>query len=241
MVAGSSPARAVPEKSYTQKSVRKRIEAFLLDNVGKVVTREMLIEVAKDPVTGRAPENWHQRLSELRTDSGYRILSHRDDPHLSVSEYILATAARFPVTHGRIRPTRRAWLAVLERARDSCEWDEDGLRCGLKAGEADPVGGGTVRLTPDHMNPHSLSAAPDPDDIAAWRALCGRHQVMKKNYWDNSTGKINYLGLIQAASAQDKQQVYELLRTYFAERSNLRFRKVNVPGETKARRPIHSE
>ena len=50
---------------YTQRSIRARIEAFFLDNLGKVATREQLIEVATDPVTGRQPENWHQRLSEL--------------------------------------------------------------------------------------------------------------------------------------------------------------------------------
>lgn len=39
-----------------------------MDNIGKVVTREQIIKVATDPKTGRIPENWHQRLSELRTD-----------------------------------------------------------------------------------------------------------------------------------------------------------------------------
>lgn len=60
---------------YKQKSVRKRIEALFLDNVGKVLSRDQIIEVATDPKTGKQPENWHQRLSELRTDYGYTILS----------------------------------------------------------------------------------------------------------------------------------------------------------------------
>jgi len=33
---------------YTQKSVRARIEAFFLDNIGKVLTREQIIEAATD-------------------------------------------------------------------------------------------------------------------------------------------------------------------------------------------------
>lgn len=56
---------------YLQSSIQARIEAFFLDNLGKVATREQLIEVATDPRTGKSPENWHQRLSELRIDKGY--------------------------------------------------------------------------------------------------------------------------------------------------------------------------
>ena len=77
---------------YEQGSIRQRIEAFLLDNIGKIATNEQLRQVAKDPKTGRDPENWHQRISELRTDSGYTILSYRDDPGLSVGEYIRVIA-----------------------------------------------------------------------------------------------------------------------------------------------------
>jgi len=47
---------------YTQSSIIKRIEALFLDNIGKILTREQIIESAVDPLTGREPENWHQRL-----------------------------------------------------------------------------------------------------------------------------------------------------------------------------------
>ncbi|MFX1565087.1 MAG: hypothetical protein ACFFCH_03770 [Promethearchaeota archaeon] len=68
---------------YKQLSVKKRIEAFFLDNIGKVVTSDMLRQVARDPKTDKARENWHQRLSELRTDEGYTILSWRDSKTLT--------------------------------------------------------------------------------------------------------------------------------------------------------------
>ncbi len=42
-----------------------------LDNVGKIINHEQIIEVAKEPVSEKQPEKWHQRLSELRTDDGY--------------------------------------------------------------------------------------------------------------------------------------------------------------------------
>lgn len=86
--------KAAVKGPYTQRSVRSRIEAFFLDNLGKVATREQLIEVATDPETGRSPENWHQRLSELRTDKGYTILSWRNRGDLKVSEYMMPNAER---------------------------------------------------------------------------------------------------------------------------------------------------
>jgi hypothetical protein len=69
---------------YRQESVKKRIEALFLDNIGKVLDRQQIIQVAKDPKTGEEPENWHQRLSELRTDDGYTILSWRNREDLKV-------------------------------------------------------------------------------------------------------------------------------------------------------------
>ena len=89
---------------YNQKSVRTRIEASFLDNLGKVATREQIIQVATDPKTGRVPENWHQRLSELRTDRGYTILSWRNRGNLKVSEYMMPNAERRNTASKRSRP-----------------------------------------------------------------------------------------------------------------------------------------
>ncbi len=106
---------------------------------------------------------------------------------------------------------------MLERANHSCEWEDNGVRCGLKAGEQDPIGGGTVKLTEYHKTPHSMNAAVDARDPRAWQALCGRHQVVKKNFWDHTTGKLNVYAIVQAASEREKRAVYELLKKYFQE------------------------
>ena len=127
---------------YKQRSVRARIEAFFLDNLGKVATREQLIEVATDPKTGRAPENWHQRLSELRTDSGYTILSWRNRGELKVSEYMMPNAERRAAAGKRTRPDAATWHNVLAQSDNRCAWEEDGVVCGLRQGDIDPVGGG---------------------------------------------------------------------------------------------------
>lgn len=201
--------------TYAQKSVRTRIEALFLDNIGKVVTREMIIQAATDPITNRQPENWHQRLSELRTDTGYTILSWRDDPNLAVEEYLMPSADKRLSAGKRVKPTSTCWEKVLTDAKHACEWDEDGQWCGLKEGDIDSIGGGRVKLTPDHKSPHSVNPNTDPGDPKQWRALCARHQVMKKNYWDNQTGKLNITGILQASSEKEKRAALNLLLKYF--------------------------
>ena len=115
----------------------------------------------------------------------------------------------------RVRPTLECWTKVLARADGGCEWDEGGQVCGLKEGEIDPIGGGTVKLTPDHQSPHSIKPDTDPNDPKQWRALCGRHQVVKKNFWDSLSGKLNIYAIIQAAPLSDKKAALTFLLEYF--------------------------
>jgi hypothetical protein len=203
------------ESIYTEKSVSKRIEALFLNNLGKVVVREQIIRAAVDPVSGKEPENWHQRLSELRTDKGYTILSWRDSKVLAPEEYLMPDAKQRKVAGKRVLPTKTCWDQVLQRANHNCEWAEDGQKCGLAEGALDPVGGGTVKLTPDHVTPHSINPNTDPNDPKQWLALCGRHQVMKKNYWDSSSGKLNVVGILQSVSEAQKKEALTLLLKYF--------------------------
>ncbi len=193
---------AVVRGPYNQRSVRARIEAFFLDNIGKIATRDQIIQVAIDPLTGRQPENWHQRLSELRTDRGYTTLSWRNRGDLKVSEYLMPNAERRNKASGRVRSVAHIWEEVLRSANYRCAWDESGVPCGLRQGDIDPIGGGTVRLTPDHKLPHSLNSDADPEDISRWQPLCGRHQVMKRNYWDDETGWLNVVAIVQSASEE---------------------------------------
>lgn len=141
---------------YLQRSVRARIEAFFLDNLGKVATREQLIAVATDPETKRTPENWHQRLSELRTDMGYTILSWRNRGDLRVSEYMMPNAERRATAARRTRPTAATWKQVLVDHDHRCAWTEGGISCALRDGDTDPVGG---RCRQAHARPQDPSCA----------------------------------------------------------------------------------
>jgi hypothetical protein len=204
--------------TYNQKSVRARIEAFFLDNVGKIAIRDQIMEVAKDPITGRIPENWHQRLSELRTDYGYTILTWRNRGDLKISEYLMPNTEKRKTAGKRVRPNAKTWQEVLATANYRCAWDESGDSCNLRDGDIDAVGGGTVRLSPDHREPHSVNPMTDPNDPQKWRPLCGRHQVMKKNYWDDRTGWLNVYAIVQASSESEKRQVYAFLKAYFGDK-----------------------
>ena len=203
------------KRRYKQTSVKKRIEALFLDNIGKILTREQIQEVSRDPVTKKVPENWHQRLSELRTDDGYTIHSRRNRGDLNVQEYVMPNVKKRVGAAGRVKPTDESWLAVLERANHQCEWQEGNQNCGLSDGDIDPIGGGRVRLTADHKRPHSVDPQSDPTDPAQWQALCGRHQVVKKNYWDHTTGKLNVHAIVQASSRDDKSVIFSFLLEYF--------------------------
>ena len=104
-------------KKYKQPTVKKRIEGLFLDNIGKIVNREQILHAATDPVTGKQPENWHQRLSELRTDDGYTILSWRNRGWLRVEEYLMPSADKREQAGKRVKPTKETWQKVLERAK----------------------------------------------------------------------------------------------------------------------------
>lgn len=198
-----------------KNSGRSIVRELFLQNLGKVVTKAQIIDAIEKGTGAADYENWHQRLSELRTDEGYTILSYRDQAGLKPGEYVMKTADRREVAAKRVRPTTTTWSAVLTRAKNGCEWNEAGVPCGLKHGDVDPIGGGTVRLTPDHMTPHSVNPKSDPGDPNHWQALCGRHQVTKRNYWDSTTGKLNALAIVQASSSAEKVAIFQMLLAYF--------------------------
>lgn len=196
-------------KKYTDKTIRKRLEAFFLDNVGVIVTNEHLKEVAKDPETGLEPENWHQRLSELRTDHGYTILSQRDNAELRTGEYCLVSAEKRESAKSRKVADKKIKDELL-KANPVCAYPG----CGLREGAIDLVGGGTVRLQLDHKTAHDHDDKGE-DTKDNYQLLCGRHNVTKKNLWDDNTGKLNVRAIIQAFSKTEKAEALKWLNAYF--------------------------
>jgi hypothetical protein len=75
-------------------SGRDIVRRLFLDNLGKVVTKEQIIAAITKGLGVADYENWHQRLSELRTDEGYTILSGRDRRELKPGQYLMLTDKR---------------------------------------------------------------------------------------------------------------------------------------------------
>lgn len=191
-------------------SARDRIRTLFLNNIGQVVTRAQIVAAANGEVSGKDVENWHQRLSELRTDEGYTILTNRDRSSLKPGQYLMETNVTRQVKKRRYDPATKAKLIAENPV---CQWPG----CGLREGTIDPVGGGTVRLQMDHVTPHNMDSD-SPVSAEGWQLLCGRHQVMKKNFWDDATGKLNIIAILQAATWHDKQEALRFLETAFADR-----------------------
>jgi len=197
-------------KAYPQTTIRQRLEAFLLDNIGVVVTTDQLRQIARDPKEGILRENWHQRLSELRTDYGYTILSNRDDRSLKPGEYCLESNVRRETAKVRRAINAKIRKALLDQS-PVCAYPG----CGLRDGEIDPVGGGTVRLQVDHKTAHDHDDS-GLNEIQNYQLLCGRHNVTKKNLWDDQTGKLNIRAILQAIPQSDKAVARDWLNHYFS-------------------------
>lgn len=194
-----------------RSSVKSRIREFLIEHVGVVVAREEIQEAARDPETGKVPENWHQRLSELRVDEGYDILSWRDRKQLRPGEYLLEVAQPTRAPKPRKYLNKKDKQELFERDGYACQWPD----CELRHGDTDPVGGGKVVLTADHRSPHSLPGSNWTGTLEDWQTLCARHQQDKKNLIDDRTGRRNVRELVRVAGEDVKRQIYEDLMTYF--------------------------
>jgi 5-methylcytosine-specific restriction endonuclease McrA len=202
---------SVVTKEYPQPTIRKRLEAFFLDNIGVIVTTNQLRQVARDPNEDAARENWHQRLSELRTDYGYTIKSNRDDRSLKPGEYCLESSEKRETAKTRKAINKKIRQALLDQS-PVCTYPG----CGLHEGEIDPVGGGTVRLQVDHKTAHDHDDN-GLDELQNYQLLCGRHNVTKKNLWDDQTGKLNIRAILQAIPQSEKAIARDWLDRYFSE------------------------
>lgn len=194
-----------------KSSVKSRIREFLIENVGRIVTREEIQEASRDPETGKIPENWHQRLSELRVDEGYDIFSWRDRQALKPGQYLLENPEPARIAKPRAYLNKQEKEELFSRDAFTCQWPE----CELSQESIDPVGGGKVVLTAEHVSPHSLPDGKWTGTLDDWQTLCARHQQEKKNLVDDRTGRKNVRELVKVSGEELKRQIYQDLKDYF--------------------------
>ena len=183
-------------------SAKQKIKAFLLANIGEVVTKNQLSEVAA-PVT-----EWARRVRELRTDEGWPIASHLDDGSLRPGEYMLTAEPPPPGEYRFSRQISGALRAqVLERNGYTCQM------CGIGAGERyddDPTR--RARLQIGHIVDHILGG---PAVLGNLRALCARCNQGAKNVTDPPPSWTWLLGQVRRASRDDQRKVLGWLRKKF--------------------------
>lgn len=178
-------------------SVKSRLRAFLIANVGRVVTSRELQEVA-------APASeWARRVRELRDEEGWPISTHNDDRNLRPGQYRLDRIPdETPREEFRRGITQRVRAEVLDRDGYTCQM------CGLGAGDVDPDTGRKVRLHIGHIQDKSRGGTDDPMNL---RALCSTCNQGAKNLTLEKPSHIWLLQQVRRANNADQFAVYEWL------------------------------
>jgi 5-methylcytosine-specific restriction endonuclease McrA len=144
-----------------------------------------------------------RRIRELRNDEGLQILSYRDRPDLSPSEYILVSLKRQPRFSHKIDKSQRA--RILERNGLTC------AMCGTTAGAPDPFNPNRkISLQVDHVNPDG----PTTDENL--RTLCHNCNEGRNNLVIPPTpNTLSVLRTIRRLGRDDQRLLFEELKRRF--------------------------
>lgn len=137
------------------RSSKRRLRDFFLENQGKVLDSETLRQVA-------GVSEWARRIRELRNEEGYQILTHNDRASLKPGQYLLVDSKPVPAFARAISKETRA--LVLDRNGFTCQM------CGAVAGEPHPYD--TTRKTRLHIGHIVDKSMGGTDDASNLRALC---------------------------------------------------------------------
>jgi hypothetical protein len=181
-------------------SAKNRIKAFLLDNMGEVVTAKQLQEAAA-PVS-----EWARRVRELRDEEGWPISSQHDDHHLKSGQYRLTGPPEKRDGKFVRGISQKLRAEVLDRDGSTCQM------CGLAAGEVDPSTGRKVRLHLGHILDKSLGGK---DEASNLRTLCSTCNQGAKNVTTEKPSAIWLLSQVRRANLDDQRAVQEWLNKKF--------------------------
>ena len=186
-------------------NTKDRIRAFLIQNVGKVVTSDQIREVAvrKD---GQPASEWARRLRELREEEGMRIRTHADRPDLKPNEYMLESLGIDPAVSRNI--SARLRMEILERNGFTCQI------CGAGAGDPDPLNPDRkVRLVVDHLIPVEQGGSNDRSNL---RVVCSTCNAGKTNLAAPRESVLDILARVRKLTKGEKDELLRQLRHSFS-------------------------
>lgn len=187
-------------------SARSRILDLFLSNIGNVVDKSQIAEVAQIA-------EWARRVRELRDEYGYEIRSHKDEITLKPGQYILRNATPNPVAKERKIP-KDQYYRILSRDGHKC------LSCGRKPGDLHPTDKNrTIKLVVDHIIPISSVEAQniDANNDSNLQTLCDFCNEGKSNKYIGKVGKAreNLKALVRNSPLETQREIYLVLKTIF--------------------------
>ncbi len=178
---------------------RALLRAHFLANVGKIMDSHELRAVSGDI------SEWARRVRELRTEEGYRILTHNDRSDLKPGQYLLETAKPQPAFERAISKETRA--LVLDRNGFTCQM------CGAVAGEPHPYD--PTRKTRLHLGHIIDKSMGGTDDATNLRAICSVCNEGAANLTLPRPDLLKLLTQIRRATSADQLEALRWLITKF--------------------------
>lgn len=185
-------------------SGKSKLEEFFKANIGVVVNKSQLAEVAY-PVTSFA-----RRIRELRDEEKWPILTHNDLDTLKPGEYLMTGAP--PVKGSNVQFSRKISGRLKELARDrngfTCQ------HCGKTVGDIDEDTGRAVRLHVGHIVDKSLGGKDELDNL---RTLCSSCNQGAKNVTPERPTTLALLGQVRRADHAAQRAVLDWLKQKFGD------------------------
>lgn len=177
------------------KGARAKLRKHFLSNIGRVMDSGELRDVA-----GGITE-WARRVRELRTEEGYRILTHNDRSDLKPGQYLLLDPLPVAAFERAISKEVRAF--VLDRNGFTCQM------CGAVAGELHPYDPTRkTRLHIGHAIDKSQGGTDDPGNL---RAICSVCNEGASNLTLERPSSQKLLAQVRRATGTDQVEVMKWL------------------------------
>lgn len=190
-------------------SARQRILDLFLSNIGNIVAKEQIAEVAQI-------SEWARRVRELRDEHGYEIKSHKDLPaELKPGEYILSSPKPSPKAKER-KISKDQYYRILTRDEHRC------LSCGRGIQDEHPTDSNKkIKLVVDHIWPISKAEAYniDPYGDENLQTLC---DFCNEGKWNKYAGpiqeaKASLTAIVRHGSQKEQREVYDMLKKIYGE------------------------